>query len=84
VQQRAIWALWVRLPAKRDLTETEVNRYLLAYHAFGDPATLRRELVNARLLWRTPDCRTYRKELRRPDAKVREFLETLFKSTQEA
>ncbi len=78
VQQRALWALWVRLPAKRDLTEADVNRYLLGYHAFGDPATLRREMVNARLLWRTPDCRTYRKEARRPEAEVRDFLATLF------
>ena len=77
VQQRALWALWVRLPAKRDLTEADVNRYLGAYHAFGDPATLRRELVNARLLWRTPDCRTYRKEMRRPGSDEREFLAML-------
>jgi len=77
VQQRALWALWVRLPARRDLTEADVNRYLGAYHAFGDPATLRRELVNARLLWRTPDCRTYRKEMRRPASEEREFLALL-------
>ena len=81
VQQCALWALWVRLPAKRDLTEPEVNRYLTGYHAFGDPATLRRELVNARLLWRTQDCRVYRKETRRPAAEVREFLTALFEQT---
>lgn len=79
VQQRALWALWVRLPARRDLTEAEVNGYLTSFHAFGDPATLRRELVNARLLWRTPDCRVYRKEGRRPDAEARAFLDTLLR-----
>lgn len=81
VQQCALWGLWVRLPAKRDLTEPEVNRYLSGYHVFGDPATLRRELVNARLLWRTQDCRTYRKETRRPAAEVQEFLSALFDQT---
>jgi hypothetical protein len=81
VQQCALWALWVRLPAKRDLTEPEVNQYLSGYNAFDDPVTLRRELVNARLLWRTQDCSVYRKEMRRPPAEVRDFLATLFEQT---
>ena len=77
VQQCAIWGLWLRLPAKRELTEKAVNRYLSDYHLFGDPATLRRELVTAKLLWRTQDCRTYRKEARRPDADVQAFIADL-------
>lgn len=77
-QQTAIWALWSRLPAQRELTERQVNDYLLASHTFGDPATLRRELVNAKLLWRTVDCRVYRKESRRPNEETRAFLELLF------
>lgn len=78
VQQTALWGLWARLPAKKSLTEAEVNEYLEGSHAFGDPATLRRELVNAGLLWRTKDCREYRKEAKRPNAEVRAFLDTLF------
>jgi len=81
VQQRALWALWARLPARRVLTEREVNEYLTDHHAFGDPATLRRELVNAKLLWRTQDCSAYRKEPRRPVGEVREFLTVLFEHT---
>jgi hypothetical protein len=77
-QQTAIWALWSRLPAQRELTEKQVNDYLLASHTFGDPATLRRELVNAKLLWRTVDCRVYRKEPRRPGEEARAFLDLLF------
>ncbi|QJR09461.1 hypothetical protein DSM104443_00505 [Usitatibacter rugosus] len=84
VQQRALWALWARLPARRVLTEREVNKYLTDHHAFGDPATLRRELVNAKLLWRTPDCSAYRKEPRRPVGEVREFLTVLFEHTRPA
>ena len=77
-QQTAIWALWSRLPAQRELTEKQVNDYLLASHTYGDPATLRRELVNAKLLWRTVDCRVYRKEPRRPGTDARAFLDLLF------
>ena len=77
-QQMAIWALWSRLPAQRELTEKQVNNYIAAWHTFGDQATLRRELVNAKLLWRTVDCRVYRKEVRRPSEETREFLDLLF------
>ncbi|APV48654.1 hypothetical protein BWI17_02505 [Betaproteobacteria bacterium GR16-43] len=78
VQQTALWGLWARLPTRRVLTEGEVNQYLEASHAFGDPATLRRELVNARLLWRTRDGREYRKEPRRPEPPAKDFLSALF------
>lgn len=78
VQQLALWGLWSRLPSKRELTETEVNQYLNAYNAFGDPATLRRELVNAKFLWRTKDGRTYRKEPKTPTADEALFVKQLF------
>ncbi len=74
VQQQALWALWVRFPAKREMTETQVNETLNGYHHFGDPATLRRELVEAKFLSRTLDCRSYRKEARQPDAESVAFL----------
>lgn len=74
VQQQALWALWVRLPAKRDLNEATVNEYLARYNTLGDFATLRRELVNAKFLWRTTDGRTYRKEMRQPDMDSAAFL----------
>lgn len=77
VQQLMLWSLWMRLPAKRDLTEREVNTYLDAYNTFGDPVTLRRELVNATLLWRTKDGRTYRKEAKTPSAEAAVFIKQL-------
>ncbi|MBI3716915.1 MAG: DUF2087 domain-containing protein [Betaproteobacteria bacterium] len=77
VQQYALWGLWIRLPLKRDMSEADVNRHLDAYHCFGDAATLRRELVNAKLLWRTIDCRLYRKEPRRRSDEANDFLEAL-------
>jgi hypothetical protein len=81
VQQLALWSLWMRLPGKRDLTEREVNTYLDAYNAFGDPVTLRRELVNAKLLWRTKDGRTYRKEAKTPSADAALFIKHLVSLT---
>lgn len=77
-QQIAIWAIWSRIPAHRELSEKQINDYIAAYHTFGDVATLRRELVNAKLLWRTVDCRVYRKETRRPNEETKQFLDLLF------
>lgn len=74
VQQQALWALWVRFPGKREMTESQVNETLNRYHRFGDPATLRRELVEAKFLSRTLDCRQYRKQARQPDAETVAFL----------
>jgi hypothetical protein len=74
VQRMVSWALWTQFDAKRRYTEKEVNRILNAHHTFGDPATLRRELVNMKLMGRKSDCSAYWKEPQRPDAEVRAFL----------
>jgi hypothetical protein len=75
VQQMAMWALWTHFAARRSYTEKEVNAVLNAHHLFGDPATLRRELVEMKLLGRLDDCSKYWKEARRPDEDVRAFLQ---------
>ena len=74
VQQMAMWALWTRFAVRRSYTEKEVNAILNAHHTFGDQATLRRELVNMKLLGRLDDCSKYWKQARRPDPEVRAFL----------
>jgi hypothetical protein len=74
VQQMAMWVLWTRFAARRDYTEKEVNAIVNAQHTFGDPATLRREMVNMKLLGRESDCSRYWKEPKRPDADTRAFL----------
>ena len=43
----------------RVYTEREVNGVLLAWHTFGDPATLRRELYDFHFLDRSADGRVY-------------------------
>ena len=75
VQQMVMWVMWTRFAPRRDYTEKEVNAILNSQHTFGDPATLRRELVNMRLLGRESDCSRYWKEPRRPDGDTRAFLQ---------
>jgi len=74
VQQMAMWALWTQFAARRSYTEKEVNALINAHHTFGDQATLRRELVNMKLVGRLNDCSKYWKEPRRPEPEVRAFL----------
>lgn len=74
VQQMTMWALWTQFAAHRRYTEKEVNAITNAFHTFGDQATLRRELVNMKLLGRKSDCSEYWKELQRPAPEVQAFL----------
>ncbi len=74
VQKLAMWVLWTRFDAKRMYTEREVNTILKAANGFGDHVTLRRELINHRLMARTSDCSEYRKLPARPDPETRALL----------
>ena len=74
VQTLAIWALWTLFDAGRVYTEKEVNAILKQAQTFGDHVTLRRELVNHKLLARKSDCSEYRKLPARADAETRAFL----------
>lgn len=74
VQRLAMWVLWMRFEAQRVYTEKEVNAILKAANAFGDHVTLRRELINHRLLTRKSDCSEYRKLAPRADAETRALL----------
>jgi hypothetical protein len=61
-----LWVLWSRIPARKAFSEHELNQLLKANHQFGDPALLRRELFDNRMVSRTADCREYRRIERRP------------------
>ncbi len=74
VQRLAMWVLWTRFDARRVYTEDEVNRVLKAWHVYGDHATLRRELVNHKLMTRKSDCSEYRKSTLWPDDEVQGLL----------
>ena len=74
VQRLAMWVLWTHFDGRRIYTEREVNRILEAANGFGDHVTLRRELVNHKLLQRKSDCSEYRKVAARPDDEARALL----------
>ncbi len=75
VQALAMWVLWTLFDGRRVYTEAEVNQILKAANAFGDHVTLRRELINHRLLSRKSDCSAYRKLPARPDPEARALLQ---------
>ena len=77
VQRMMLWGLWLRFDARRKYSEREVNEVLRAWHLFGDHCTLRRELINMRLLERKPDGSEYRKVPARPDADTMAFMRAL-------
>jgi hypothetical protein len=58
--------LWSRIPAKQTFSEREINDYLLANHCFDDPALLRREMKERRMVTRTLDGSQYRRVERKP------------------
>lgn len=74
VQKLAMWVLWTQFDGRRSYTEPEVNQILKAANAFGDHVTLRRELINHRLMSRKSDCSEYRKLPVRPDDETRAML----------
>jgi hypothetical protein len=84
VQRLAMWVLWMRFDAQRRYTEREVNGILRHWHTYGDHATLRRELVNMRLLSRRSDCSQYWKEPQRPADEVRALLHLVRQRAREA
>jgi hypothetical protein len=74
VQQLVMWVLWTRFEARRPYTEPEVNAILKDAQTYGDHVTLRRELINHRLMSRQSDCTDYRKLPARPDDDTRALL----------
>jgi len=74
IQRLALWVLWMQFDGRRIYTEHEVNNVLKAWHTWGDHVTLRRELINDRLLTRKSDGSQYRKLPARPNDEVRALL----------
>ena len=74
VQRLVMWTMWTRFDAKRVYTEPEVNAILKDAQTFKDHVTLRRELINHKLMSRERDCTDYRKLPARPDEETRALL----------
>jgi hypothetical protein len=69
-QEPCLWVLWSKLPSRKTLSEGEINTVLLENHRFEDPALLRRELKERKMVTRTLDGREYRRLERRPTAEA--------------
>jgi len=69
-QWLALWVLWSKIPPEAVMTEQQISAWLQDRHRFGDPALLRRELVQNGLMTRTLDCREYRRVERKPPAEA--------------
>ncbi len=65
-QEPCLWVLWSKLPPRKVLSEIEINDLLLANHSFEDPALLRREMKERKMVTRTLDGREYRRLERKP------------------
>lgn len=65
-QLLCLWVLWSRVPAGEVFAEKAINAVLNHWHHFGDHALLRRELVDLRMMRRTPDGREYARIEQKP------------------
>jgi hypothetical protein len=74
VQRLALWVMWMQFESRRAYSEREVNAVLKAWHTWGDHVTLRRELINDRLLTRKSDGSVYRKLPARPSVEARALM----------
>ena len=54
-----LWYLADKIDTGREYSEREINSLISSLHTFGDQATLGRELINKRLLFRSTDCSRY-------------------------
>lgn len=77
VQRLAIWGLWLHFDSRRIYTEGEVNALLQAQHCFGDHCTLRRELVEMKLLSREDGGRRYQRQNPQPSEELLPLLQEL-------
>ncbi|MCX8509505.1 MAG: DUF2087 domain-containing protein [Rhodobacteraceae bacterium] len=66
VQRLCLAVLWAQIPARRGLSEPELNRIIDGWHGFGDRALVRRSLIDHRLCSRTADGRVYQRTEQQP------------------
>ena len=81
-QDLCLWAIWSAIPADERFSEGEINRFINDAHLFGDHAILRRSLVDAGMLTRTPDGRIYRRIEKQPPPDALALLSALTTRTR--
>ncbi|APG47781.1 DUF2087 domain-containing protein [Phaeobacter porticola] len=77
VQTLALFGLWTLFPARTALSETEVNKILIAEHVFNDPATLRRSMISCGLMTRQRDGTNYKRIEQQPTNEAKALISRL-------
>lgn len=74
VQGLALAAFWAALPARRNMTENEVNELLKTGERFGDHVLIRRSLIEHKMAQRDLDGSNYRRIERKPTVLERHLI----------
>lgn len=77
LEASCLWVVWSHVPARRVMSERELDAELAGAHTFGDAALLRRGLCDTGLMSRTRDGREYRRVEAKPSAEALLLLSTL-------
>ncbi|MDD4290784.1 MAG: DUF2087 domain-containing protein [Clostridia bacterium] len=59
MQVACLFYLATKFEPDRKYKEIEINMILKKWNTFGDHATLRRDMIDAKIMQRTDDCREY-------------------------
>ncbi|MCY4179719.1 MAG: DUF2087 domain-containing protein [Litoreibacter sp.] len=84
VQGLCLAAFWTALPARRDLTEKEVNAALKSGESFGDHVLIRRSLIEHNMVTREIDGSRYRRVERKPTPLERQLIKAISERKQAA
>ena len=78
------WFLWSKISADRLFGEQQISDYLDTLHLFGDPALLRRDLVDLGLMRRNRDGSDYRRVEKEPPPELALLLRLLGQDRRKA
>lgn len=77
VQALCLAAFWSVLPARRNMSEAEVNAVIKAGESFGDHVLIRRSMIEHQMAKRQRDGSNYRRVERRPTALERQLIRAI-------
>ncbi len=81
-QHLALWGIWAQIPRGQEWTERSFNTLLNALHLFGDPAILRRTMVERGMIARQPDGTGCRRIEQPPPAEAVALIRSLTASAR--
>jgi len=81
-QHLALWGIWAQIPRAQEWTERNFNAQLNRLHLFGDPAILRRTMVERGMIARQPDGTGCRRIEQPPPAEAVALIRSLTASAR--